>query len=232
MKFKEVYILFLFIDKETNSVLLSQSEKAVRDRIRKRGPHHPMTLDMILLRATSSKYGQCDDLARSNMELNARVRDAWGPDSSRETQSSKIHTSGPSFPPTEVTLKKSAPSTTHKHLHHNPQRSRQTSSCSRFPAQLEAKSTKGTPPIHSQRPLKVAIGGMNKITPLNTLSQEDGKSPKRLFVRQTATAPRRYQHISQPPRSVWRAQSLPAENRHTVGGIYSGEDQKTADSHT
>ncbi|KAA0724965.1 F-box/WD repeat-containing protein 10 F-box and WD-40 domain-containing protein 10 [Triplophysa tibetana] len=226
------------LDKETNSVLLSQSEKAVRDRIRKRGPHHPMTLDMILLRATSSKYGQSNNLASSNMGLNARVRDAWGPDSSRETQSSKTHTSGPSLPSTEATLKKSAklgaPSTTHKHVHLNPQRSRQSSSSTRSPAQLEAKSTKGTPPKHSRRPLKVASGGMNKITPLNTLSQEDGKSPEHFFVRKTATAPapRRCQHISQPPRSIWRAQSLPAENRHTVGGIYSGADQTTADSQT
>lgn len=181
------------LDKKTYDTH-SVREKAVRDRIRKRGPHHPMTFDLILLRASSSQQSQRGDLARSNMELNARVRDAWGPDSSTETTIYK--TSCPSSPPTKTTFKKSAklcaPSTTHNHVHLNPQRflkSRQTSSCFHFPAQPETESTKGSPPKHSQRPLKVASGGINKITPLNTLSQEDGKSPELLFMRRIATAP-------------------------------------------
>lgn len=186
-----------------------------------------MTLDMILLRANSSQHGQYDDLARSNMELNARVRDAWGPDSSRETPISKTQMSGPSSPPTKTSLKKKtaklgAPSTSHSQIH--PQRCRQTSFCSHFSAELK---TERSPPKHSERPPKVASGGINKITPLNTLSREDGTSPERIFVRRTATAPvpRRCQRISQPSQ-------IRLENRHTVGGIYSGADQTKAEANT
>lgn len=186
-----------------------------------------MTLDMILLRANSSQHGQCDDLARSNMELNARVRDAWGQDSPRETPIFKTQMSGPSSPPTKTSFKKpanlGAPSTSHSQIH--PQRSRQTSSCSHFTAELK---TERSPPKHSERPPKVASGGINKITQLNTLSREDGTSPERMFVRRTATAPvpRRCCHVDasashSPPRSVW-----------TVGGIYSGADQTKAEANT
>nr|XP_055031631.1 F-box and WD repeat domain containing protein 10B [Misgurnus anguillicaudatus] len=178
------------LDKETydtNSLLLSQSEKSFIERVKKRGPHHPVTIDSILLRVNSSQQGQCSDLARSNMELNARVRDAWGPVSSRETQHkdsasliSKSTTSHPSSRklPTETTFKKSAklgaPSTTRNHVDLNPQRllkSRQTSGCHVLP-QLETESTKGSPPKHSQRPLKVACAGINKIAPPSTTSRE------------------------------------------------------------
>ncbi|TRZ03000.1 hypothetical protein DNTS_032849 [Danionella cerebrum] len=58
---------------------LTQSEKAVKERVRKRGPHHPPTANLILLKAGSSPMSCYSDQARSNMELNARVRDAWGP---------------------------------------------------------------------------------------------------------------------------------------------------------
>lgn len=144
-------------------MLLSQSEKSFIERVKKRGPHHPVTIDSILLRVNSSQQGQRSDLAMSNMELNARVRDAWGPVSSRETEHkdsliSKNRTSHPSSrkPPTETTFKKSAklgaPSTTRNHVDLNPQRllkSRQTSGCSHVPPQLEMESTKGSPPKHS-----------------------------------------------------------------------------------
>ncbi|XP_073774898.1 F-box and WD repeat domain containing protein 10B isoform X11 [Danio rerio] len=75
-------------DKKTKNDIkhsvLSRSEKAVRERVRKRGPHHPVTPERILLRAGSSQQGHNSDPARSNMELNARVRDAWGPDACRQ----------------------------------------------------------------------------------------------------------------------------------------------------
>lgn len=160
----------LFKDKKTYGTkhsVLSQSEKAARDRVRKRGPHHPVTPDLVLLKASSSQQNLCMDKARSNMELNARVRDAWGPDLSRETsfqtttkRSSEIH----------------APFTTHS-VDLNPQSS------------LKSRQTCLTPqslPKQSQRCFKVIQSGTNKIDPLNTTSPEDGKAPQRLFTRRTS----------------------------------------------
>lgn len=54
------------------------SERAVRERVRKRGPHHPITTTQVLLQVRPIHQPQCKDLATSNMELNAAVRDAWG----------------------------------------------------------------------------------------------------------------------------------------------------------
>ncbi|XP_059387548.1 F-box and WD repeat domain containing protein 10B isoform X2 [Carassius carassius] len=158
------------LDKKTfdnKRSVLSQSERAARDRVRKRGPHHPMTQDLILLRTSSAQQGQCSDLARSNMELNARVRDAWGPDSSKE----------PSF---QITTKKTSeihsPFTTHS-IDLIPQSSSQS------------KQTCFTPhsfPKQSQRSFKVVRPRTNKIVLLNTTSPEDGNTPQRLFMRRTS----------------------------------------------
>lgn len=158
----------LFKDKKTSKTkrsVLSRSEKAARDRVRKRGPHHPMTQDLILLRTSSAQQGS--DLARSNMELNARVRDAWGPDSSKELsfqtttkKTSEIHT----------------PITTHS-VDLNPQSSSQSRQTCFTPHSL---------PKQSQRSFKVVRSGINKIRPLNTTSPEDGKTPQRLFIRRTS----------------------------------------------
>lgn len=63
---------------------MSLSEKAVQGRVRKRGPHHPITTSQVLLRVRPSCQGECKDPATSNMELNAAVRDAWGPPPNRE----------------------------------------------------------------------------------------------------------------------------------------------------
>ncbi|XP_028264592.1 CMT1A duplicated region transcript 1 protein [Parambassis ranga] len=55
------------------------SEKAARERMRKRGPHHPPTRDAILLRLNAIQKARCTDQASINMENNARLRDSWGP---------------------------------------------------------------------------------------------------------------------------------------------------------
>lgn len=149
----------LLKDKKTNDnkhSVLSRSEKAVRERVRKRGPHHPVTPELILLRAGNSQQGRYSDPARSNMELNARVRDAWGPDTCRQAffQSS-----------TKKPSETNTPFTTHS-VDLNPQSS------------LQAHSTSK----QSQRSLKV----VNKIDPLNVTSTEDDKTPQALFVRQTS----------------------------------------------
>lgn len=160
----------LFKDKktfDTKRSVLSRSEKAARDRVRKRGPHHPMTQDLILLRTSSTQQGQYSDLARSNMELNARVRDAWGPDSSKE----------PSFQTTTKTTSKiHTPFTTHS-VDLSPQNSSQSRQTCFTPHSL---------PKQSQRSFKVVRSRTNKIGPLNTTSPEDGKTPQRLFMRRTS----------------------------------------------
>lgn len=62
---------------ETQSLMLS--EKAASERIKKRGLHHPLTRDSILLRVSAIQRAQCMDEISINMELNARLRDSWGP---------------------------------------------------------------------------------------------------------------------------------------------------------
>ncbi|XP_030019095.1 F-box/WD repeat-containing protein 10 [Sphaeramia orbicularis] len=59
------------------SLLLS--ERATSERIKKRGPHHPLTRDSIVLRVNAIQKAQCTDEVSINMELNARLRDSWGP---------------------------------------------------------------------------------------------------------------------------------------------------------
>ncbi|XP_042559311.1 F-box/WD repeat-containing protein 10 [Clupea harengus] len=58
---------------------LSRSEKALLRRVQKRGAHRPATPEHMLLTLSSSQLCPLDEPLRSNMELNARVRDAWGP---------------------------------------------------------------------------------------------------------------------------------------------------------
>lgn len=55
------------------------SEKAVSERIKRRGPHHPLTCDSILLRVNAINKAQCTDEASVNMQRNAQLRDSWGP---------------------------------------------------------------------------------------------------------------------------------------------------------
>lgn len=58
---------------------MTPGERAVRERVRKRGPQHPITTTRVLQKVCPSHQPECKDLATSNMELNATVRDAWGP---------------------------------------------------------------------------------------------------------------------------------------------------------
>ncbi|KAK6301661.1 hypothetical protein J4Q44_G00277140 [Coregonus suidteri] len=62
----------------TSKWVLRRSEKAVKDRVKKRGPHRPVTPEHVLLKVNSTHRPQGSDQAEANMKLNARVRDAWG----------------------------------------------------------------------------------------------------------------------------------------------------------
>ncbi|XP_032358183.1 F-box/WD repeat-containing protein 10 isoform X1 [Etheostoma spectabile] len=68
------------------SVMLS--EKATSERIKRRGLHHPLTRDSILLRVNAIQKSQCMDEVSINMEWNARLRDSWGPHTSQDLKQS------------------------------------------------------------------------------------------------------------------------------------------------
>lgn len=79
------YVAQYFTEKRyaTQKYVMTQSERAVRERVRKRGPHQPITTTQVLLKVHPSRQPECKDLATSNMELNAAVLDAWGPPPTR-----------------------------------------------------------------------------------------------------------------------------------------------------
>uniref|UniRef100_A0A3P8SDP4 Uncharacterized protein n=1 Tax=Amphiprion percula TaxID=161767 RepID=A0A3P8SDP4_AMPPE len=60
------------------------SEKAASERMMKRGPHHPLTRDYILLKVNALQKAQCVDEVGINMERNARLRDSWGPQTTQD----------------------------------------------------------------------------------------------------------------------------------------------------
>ncbi|KAM6896969.1 F-box/WD repeat-containing protein 10 [Xenentodon cancila] len=66
------------VPSETAKQSVIRSEKATRERIRKRGPHHPLTRDAILLRVGAIQRALRVDEVSRNMESNARLRDSWG----------------------------------------------------------------------------------------------------------------------------------------------------------
>lgn len=47
--------------------------------MKRRGLHHPLTQDFILLRVGAIQKAQCPGEVSDNMEHNARLRDSWGP---------------------------------------------------------------------------------------------------------------------------------------------------------
>lgn len=69
---------------ETDQQSLMLSEKATSERIKKRGLHHPLTRDSILLRVNAIQRARCTDEVSINMEWNARLRDSWGPHTLQE----------------------------------------------------------------------------------------------------------------------------------------------------
>ncbi|KAM4525407.1 F-box and WD repeat domain containing protein 10B isoform 2-T2 [Odontesthes bonariensis] len=64
--------------RDTANQSVMRSEKATCERIKKRGPHHPLTRDSILLRVGAIQRSLCMDEVSVNMESNARLRDSWG----------------------------------------------------------------------------------------------------------------------------------------------------------
>ncbi|XP_068439558.1 F-box and WD repeat domain containing protein 10B isoform X2 [Clinocottus analis] len=69
---------------ETPKRSLALSEKATSERVRRRGLHHPLTRDSMLLKVNAVQKALCMDEVGVNMERNAALRDSWGPRSSRD----------------------------------------------------------------------------------------------------------------------------------------------------
>ncbi|XP_068610929.1 F-box and WD repeat domain containing protein 10B [Brachionichthys hirsutus] len=62
-----------------------QSEKSTSKRMKKRGPHHPLTQDSILLKINAAQREQRTDEVSVNTESNSRLRDSWGPRATRRS---------------------------------------------------------------------------------------------------------------------------------------------------
>uniref|UniRef100_UPI0037E8EB47 F-box and WD repeat domain containing protein 10B n=1 Tax=Semicossyphus pulcher TaxID=241346 RepID=UPI0037E8EB47 len=90
------------------------SEKATSERMKKRGLHHPLTRDSILLRVSAMQRAQSKDEVSINMESNARLRDSWGPHTSETLIKPTKHTCNASLqrPKTCVPILKRAPQLT------------------------------------------------------------------------------------------------------------------------
>ncbi|KAF0025705.1 hypothetical protein F2P81_022586 [Scophthalmus maximus] len=69
---------------ETAKVTAMLSEKAARERMTKRGLHHPMTRESIHLKVSDIQRAQRKDEVSVNMDCNARLRDSWGPHTPRD----------------------------------------------------------------------------------------------------------------------------------------------------
>ncbi|XP_035657132.1 F-box and WD repeat domain containing protein 10B isoform X2 [Oncorhynchus keta] len=84
----------------TTKWVLTRSEKAVKDRVKKRGPHRPVTPQHVLLKVNSTHQPQGSDQAGANMNLNAQVRDAWGSPPPLPVQGMDPEPHASPFPPT------------------------------------------------------------------------------------------------------------------------------------
>ncbi|XP_029934212.1 CMT1A duplicated region transcript 1 protein [Myripristis murdjan] len=63
---------------EAAKISVKLSERAASERMKKRGLHHPLMTEHILLKVNTIQKARCSDEAGMNMECNARLRDAWG----------------------------------------------------------------------------------------------------------------------------------------------------------
>nr|XP_033816684.1 CMT1A duplicated region transcript 1 protein [Geotrypetes seraphini] len=69
---------------------LSLSEEATLRRMKKRGPLGSMSPDRILLTISTLHHSQKSNILSSNMEHNANIRDAWGPQASIQEQKKDV----------------------------------------------------------------------------------------------------------------------------------------------
>ncbi|XP_028989366.1 LOW QUALITY PROTEIN: F-box/WD repeat-containing protein 10 [Betta splendens] len=138
---------------QSDAQSLVLSERSARERIEKRGPHHPVTRDSLLLRVGALQRARSRDEVSLNTERNAALRDSWGPNASqgpvqlalrapnqgpRRDGPSRARTRVPAVKPEEEAT---APDSVRRHqhggqlLHRRPERVRARQLCSFRPAQ-------------------------------------------------------------------------------------------------
>ncbi|KAG7324841.1 hypothetical protein KOW79_011157 [Hemibagrus wyckioides] len=166
----------------TQKCVMTPSERAVRERVRKRGPHQPITTTQILLKVRPSRQTERKDLATSNMKLNAAVRDAWGPAPTTASspppapKASKRPQSTPKPSSFKGMLKIYTPLKSHTldlNLQHSPHRSIPSSPLMQtFPK-----------PRRPQTACRARQVGCSNTTTTTTTSQEDIQSSGNTFLR-------------------------------------------------
>ncbi|XP_019901871.2 F-box/WD repeat-containing protein 10 isoform X2 [Esox lucius] len=175
----------------TTKWMLTRSEKAVRDRVKKRGPHHNITTDRVLLSVSSTQRAKARDQAGVNMELNAQLRDDWGsppsltpPDQGKDPE--------PQTSPQPPVPKQSPLSTFQKAPSAPSHRAFQYSMTKTYTPLLtraldlkprrEVRSSVPSPVVvRPQTSLGVPESAVSKVGAFTTSAQSDVKEPQRMF---------------------------------------------------
>ncbi|XP_022525009.2 F-box and WD repeat domain containing protein 10B isoform X1 [Astyanax mexicanus] len=197
------------------------NETAVQEYLRKRGLHHPVTTTQVLLKVVRSTQEPHNcDLATSNMNLNAAVRDCWGPPASDPVM--EIQTKTPPPPPPPL-----PPAKTHHRPHSAPKPSNQTS----FKGTVKIYTTLRTHPLdlklrhslHSRevqsnipsptliRPQTVhkpklkpkpkrpqTVCGARTVSSFTTTAEEDVQNVHKVFMRSAVKHPGRHVDFEMP----------------------------------
>lgn len=226
----------IFTEKCLVKYKMTPSERAVQERMRKRGVHHPMSTAQVLLKVQHS----CD-LASSNMELNAAVRDAWGPPPSDQAHDLQTKPSPPPPPPPEHpkrpqstlrpseescfkgTVKIYTPLRTHRvdlNLQHS-LHSRNIRSSIPTPTLIQPQTALGfhKPPsdLKSKARRSQSASGLRKVGTLTTTAEEDVQSPQKMFMRSIIKHPGHQVNFEMPRKP--RMAHVPPDPYRDHGGF-------------
>ncbi|KAL7869519.1 hypothetical protein AOLI_G00135070 [Acnodon oligacanthus] len=218
--------------------VMTPSERAVRDRVKKRGVHRPMTAPQMLLKVHPTQQPHSCDLAMSNMRLNAAVRDAWGPPSSGlEPQTRTSPPSSPNKAPKRPhstpkshaescykgTVKIYTPLRTHmvdqsfQHSLHS------IHVRSTIPSQMLVRPQTRLgihEPLSHPKPksrLPQTACGVRKVGAFTTTAEEDVHSPQKMFMRIIVKNPGRHVDFDLPNKS--RTVHIPLDPFREHGGF-------------
>ncbi|XP_072523464.1 F-box and WD repeat domain containing protein 10B [Salminus brasiliensis] len=195
---------------------MTPSETAVREQARKRGQHRPVSTAQVLLKVCPTQQLHSCDLATSNMNLNAAVRDAWGPPSSDPVKEpspspppppSKTHTRPHSAPRVSTqssfrgTVKIYTPLRTHpvdlnlRHSLHS------KDVCSSIPSPTLIRPQTGREPLSQSEPkpkrCQTACGA-RKVNAFTTTAENNVQNLQRMFMRSAVKHPGRHVGFEMP----------------------------------
>ncbi|XP_036427711.1 CMT1A duplicated region transcript 1 protein [Colossoma macropomum] len=213
-------------------------ERAVREHVKKRGVHRPMTAPQMLLKVHPTQQPHSCDLAMSNMRLNAAVRDAWGPSPTGLEPQTRT---SPSPPPPKApkrphstpkprtescykgTVKIYTPLRTHTvDLHLQPSlHSRNVYSSIPPPTLVQPQTGLGIheplshPKPKSRQPQTAC--GVRKVGAFTTTAEEDVQSPQKMFMRSIVKHPGRHVDFDLPSKP--RRAHIPLDPFRERGGF-------------